>query len=207
VLTEFESDAQGDCFQKRIAEIAGRAGVSYSTTARMLKRLQELKLVSVTENLIPGTKSKAANTYRLTSVTPLRSGIPNVPSVAKSQLTENKKQSPEKSDTSSILVLNLQDAERHLYWRQFKAFCESKRGSPTLKGFQTWLKKQPPPKPLYDRMRSPTKEEYDAEELPPEMRAKFLESRLKLKKAQTTERKNHHGKSNRRTNQIHQTCS
>src|SRR4029453_4670546 len=40
---------------------------------------------------------------------------------------------------------SISEAEKHPHWKQFKRFCESRRGSPTLKGFNTWLKSQPPP--------------------------------------------------------------
>jgi hypothetical protein len=40
-------------------------------------------------------------------------------------------------------ILNLEEAKKHPHWRQFAAYCRSKGGSPTLKGFNTWLKKQP----------------------------------------------------------------
>jgi len=41
----------------------------------------------------------------------------------------------------------LEEAKKHPYWKQFKAFCESRRGTPTLKGFNTWIEKQPAPPP------------------------------------------------------------
>jgi hypothetical protein len=50
---------------------------------------------------------------------------------------------PESS--SSISVLNSQDAQKHPLWKNFSAFCKSRDGSPTLKGFTTWLRKQPAP--------------------------------------------------------------
>jgi hypothetical protein len=49
--------------------------------------------------------------------------------------------------SSSISVLNLEDAKKHPLWNQFKAYCESMGGSPTLKGFRTWLRSQSPSEP------------------------------------------------------------
>jgi len=47
------------------------------------------------------------------------------------------------SSSSSNSVLNLEAAQMHPLWRQFKAFCTNRNGLPTLKGFTTWLKSQP----------------------------------------------------------------
>jgi hypothetical protein len=50
--------------------------------------------------------------------------------------------------SSSLLnFLSLEEAEKHPLWSEFEAYCRSRpNGSPTLKGFNTWLPKQSQPK-------------------------------------------------------------
>jgi hypothetical protein len=42
---------------------------------------------------------------------------------------------------------NLRDALRHPYWKKFARYCEACSGSPTLRGFCTWLAHRAPPRP------------------------------------------------------------
>ena len=44
-------------------------------------------------------------------------------------------------------ISSIEEAQRHPLWKEFCRYCESKGGKPTLKGFNTWLKKQLKPKP------------------------------------------------------------
>jgi hypothetical protein len=64
-LTEFASDEKSEVFQRRILEIAARAGVSYKTVAKVLYRLEALSIISITRNKISGTKENAPHTYML----------------------------------------------------------------------------------------------------------------------------------------------
>jgi Helix-turn-helix domain len=52
-------------------------------------------------------------------------------------------QSANKKSSSSDLVSNLEEAEKHPLWPEFAAYCESQGGKATPKGFNTWLPKQP----------------------------------------------------------------
>ena len=64
-LTEFASDAKSEVFQRRILEIAARAGVSYKTAGKVLSRLEALSIIAITRNKISGTKENAPSTYTL----------------------------------------------------------------------------------------------------------------------------------------------
>lgn len=50
-------------------------------------------------------------------------------------------------ETVAASTESLSDAGQHPLWKNFSAFCKSRNGSPTLKGFNTWLKSQTPVKP------------------------------------------------------------
>ena len=161
-LTEIASDAQSESFTRSIGEIAARARVSYRTASAILNGFEALKLLDVKRNTIEGTKLQAPNTYTLGNYClPLGNGRqrPSLPrknkSPEKSEKNDDEKRVRETAapsstpldSSSSISILNLEDAKKHPYWRQFKAYCERKGGLPTLKGFKTWLQKQPPIKP------------------------------------------------------------
>jgi hypothetical protein len=64
-LTEIASDGKSEVFQRRILEIAERAGVSYKTAAKVLSRLEALSIIAITRNKISGTKENAPSTYTL----------------------------------------------------------------------------------------------------------------------------------------------
>jgi hypothetical protein len=83
-------------------------------------------------------------------------------------------------------VLNLNDAEKHPYWKQFTAFCKSQDGLPTLKGFNTWVKKQPPLKPKSAKSRT-TGPEAPAREISDEERAALV-AKFKAFRTTTNER-------------------
>ncbi len=64
-LSEIASDDNGENFTRRIGDIAARAGVSYPTAARILKRFEALNVIRVQRNLIDGTRELAPSTYTL----------------------------------------------------------------------------------------------------------------------------------------------
>jgi len=165
-ITEIASDEQSDTFTRPIAEIERRAGVSRRTVASMLNRFEELKIIRVKRNMIPGTRFQAPSTYTLCNhclslgnhCLPLGNSRlqPSLPRIRK-----NKEESQKNDDkpararevatsaaaTTTTTSSSISDAEKHPYWKQFKRFCESGSGSPTVKGFNTWLKSQPPSPP------------------------------------------------------------
>src|SRR5205823_6186904 len=49
--------------------------------------------------------------------------------------------------SSSSLFSNLEEAMKHPRWKEFETYCNSRKGSPHLKGFNTWLPQQAPLKP------------------------------------------------------------
>jgi hypothetical protein len=154
-LAEIASDEGSDTFTKSISEIAKRAGVKYRTATSMLGRFEALKIIAVQRNTIPGTKLQSPNTYTLGNhCLPLGNSRSqrSLPRYKKNR-EKSKKNDDEKplrardaeAAESSSSLLSLEEAQKHPYWKQFKRYCESKGGSPTLKGFNKWLESQPPP--------------------------------------------------------------
>jgi len=173
-LTELASDEQSETFTASKALIAHKAGLSVKTVERLLRGFEEMGLVKIDRNSASATFGaiKSANTYTLPSMrhgdaTSMRHGGKHASKSDKveesARISEESKQESSDDDSrssetlsaqplaapsSSISLLNLEDAKKHPLWKQFKAYCESKpNGSPTLKGFNPWLKSQPPPKP------------------------------------------------------------
>jgi len=64
-LTEIASDMQAESFDRRIGEIAARAGVSYRTAAKILTCFEKLSIIAITRNKISGTNENAPSTYTL----------------------------------------------------------------------------------------------------------------------------------------------
>jgi hypothetical protein len=64
-LTEIASDKQSEVFDRRIGDIAMRAGVSYRTASKVLHRLESLSLIAITRHKVSGTNENAPSTYRL----------------------------------------------------------------------------------------------------------------------------------------------
>ncbi len=162
-LCEIASDKQANRFTVAIAEIAKRACVSYRKTLSLLQRFETLKIIEVQRNIVEGTKELAPSTYTLctgciTLCTDAQHG--SMPRVYKNKRkirkNDDKKRAQEPpapatttateeaTASSSIVLDSTEEAEKHPYWKQFKAYCRSRSGSPTVKGFSTWLKKQPP---------------------------------------------------------------
>ena len=165
-LTEIASDEQSDTFNRPIDEIARRAGVSYRTGASMLSRFEELKIIRVKRNMLPGTRLQAPSTYTLCNhCLPLGNHCLSLGNGRNQRsllrVRKNKEESQKNDDkpapareaaksaapATTTSSSSISEAEKHPYWKQFKRFCELGSGSPTLKGFNTWLKSQPPPPP------------------------------------------------------------
>jgi hypothetical protein len=170
-MTEIASDEQSDTFTKPIANIARRAHVSYRTASEKLKRFEALEIIRVERNTIPGTRELGPSTYTLGNGCltlgngGLQASLPRDKKNLKKNLDDEPAReaasAPSPSEESSSSISVFEDAKKHPYWRQFKSYCESRRGSPTLKGFQTWLKKQPSPKGKSERNGAPS-EKYAA---------------------------------------------
>jgi hypothetical protein len=64
-LTEIASDEASETFDKTVGYIAVKAGVSTRTVTTISPGLQDIRLVSIRENTIPGSKLKGPNTYTL----------------------------------------------------------------------------------------------------------------------------------------------
>src|SRR5262245_34323021 len=163
-LTEFASDAKSETFTASINAIARRAGASYRTTWEILDRLEALGVIHVQHNTVEGTKGHAPSTYTMLctpGISLCKREAKCLPRSSKNQKNQKKDddtrthartretaaaQSANGQSSSSVLVLSLEEAEKHPLWPQYVRFCESKQGSPTLKGFNTWLQKQLQPK-------------------------------------------------------------
>lgn len=161
-MTRIASDEGAESFTRPISQIAKLAGVSYRTASPILHRFEALGLIRVQRNTVTGTKEHAPSTYTMLGNGCLTLGKRHASSFAESiketkkkrnddtrtRASDDVKQEPAiESSSSSILVLNLEEAKKHPYWKKFCAYCEARNGLPTLKGFNTWLKKQPPPTP------------------------------------------------------------
>lgn len=165
-LCEIASDEQSEFFRCSHPHIAAKAMLSVATVKRALPILEELSLANVISNERPGSKLKATNTYALLPIAHTDLSIAHSdPCIAHSQnngqlsqsrriLEESKKNDDDKAlareqehatgKSSSSCFLNLEEAMKHPRWKEFAAYC---KGSPTLKGFNTWLPKQLPLKP------------------------------------------------------------
>lgn len=160
-LSELASDKHSETFTVSISQIAERAGVSYKTASKALNRFESLKLIEVQRNLVEGTKEHAPSTYTMLGTPDLTLGKQNQNCLPKG--IKNRKnlknddntrthartreivatQSANEQSSSSILVSNLEEAKKHSLWPQFENYCRSRpNGSPTLKGWNTWLPKQ-----------------------------------------------------------------
>jgi hypothetical protein len=64
-LTEIASNKQSEVFDRRIGDIAARAGVSYKTADKVLHRLEALAIVAIMRHKVSGTNENAPSTYRL----------------------------------------------------------------------------------------------------------------------------------------------
>ena len=64
-LTEIASDKQSELFDRRIGDIAARAGVSYKTANKVLHRLKSLSFIAITRHKVSGTNENAPSTYQL----------------------------------------------------------------------------------------------------------------------------------------------
>ena len=64
-LTEIASDNQSEVFDRRIGDIATRAGVSYKTASKVLHRLESLSIIAITRHKVCGMNENAPSTYRL----------------------------------------------------------------------------------------------------------------------------------------------
>jgi hypothetical protein len=105
-LSEFASDNGSETFTESIAQIARRAAVSYSTAARLLNRLEKLKLIDIKRHCFPGTKERAPSTYSLGSMLGngyLRLGNSRIrgPFPKGRKETENKRKKGESNSSSS----------------------------------------------------------------------------------------------------------
>jgi hypothetical protein len=172
-LAEIGSDEQSDTFTKSIREIAGRAGASYKSAARILSRFEALKIIAVERNKVPGTKEHAPSTYTLCT---LGNDYPTLgndripPSFPR--MMNNKKKSkkndvekPARAHTRARGTINAQavassaqksdfvfesyqnqnqPVQSHVKWPEFTAWCRSKGGQPTEAGFWKWLCGQKP---------------------------------------------------------------
>jgi hypothetical protein len=67
-LTELASDAQSDTFTSRINQIADRAGVSYRTAFKVLKRFETLGFIVIRRNMVAG--EHGPSTYTLCNHSP-----------------------------------------------------------------------------------------------------------------------------------------
>jgi hypothetical protein len=152
-LTERASDAQSETFTAAIKQIARRAGASYPTTAKILNRFESLKLIHVQRNTVEGTKEHAPSTYAMLEtpfLTLEKRDASRLPIRLNNRNNRNKNDdtrtretaTAKQGDNSSSSFLNLEEAKEHPLWPQFEAYCKSKGGSGTAKGFNTWLKKQ-----------------------------------------------------------------
>jgi hypothetical protein len=157
-LTELASDNQSETFSARISEIARRAGVSYRTAFAFLKRFESVKLIAVKRLSVEGTKERLPSIYTLLPplCTPCltlgKREASRLPRRLKNRNNQNKNDdtrgrtgetaTAKQGDNSSSSFLNLEETKKHPLWKEFEAYCKSKSGSPTLKGFNTWLKSQ-----------------------------------------------------------------
>jgi hypothetical protein len=156
-LCQLASDNQSDTFTESKALIAHKSGVSPSTVARLLKIFEQLPVLHVERNFVNGVKISSTYTLLPISHSDLSIGHRLQQGFNPDKDKESgriKKESDDKStrtattaSSSSDLVSDLKEAEKHPHWKKFKAFCASRDGLPNPKGFKTWLKSQPPPKP------------------------------------------------------------
>jgi hypothetical protein len=165
-LTEIASDEQRNKFEAAVAQIASYAGVSPSTVWRLLPLLEELSLITIRRNDRPGSRLKAPSTYTLLPIGHGDASIRQQPSrkrprdespSGKSKKNDDEKRartreaapaSAKHNGASSFLFLNLEEAKKHRLWKKFESYCKSQPdGSPTLKGFKTWLELWEKPKP------------------------------------------------------------
>jgi hypothetical protein len=61
-------------------------------------------------------------------------------------------QSTATGKSSSLFFSNLEEAMKHPRWKEFDAYC---KGSPVLKGFNTWLPQQAPLNPEVEKPKRP----------------------------------------------------
>jgi hypothetical protein len=155
-LTHIASNEQSETFDATIDHIAQYAGVSGSTTKRVLKVLEASRLIAIRLNYANGLQ--LSSTYTI-----LAGGLPLVHRELaaghrpirgpRTTYEESSEESSEKSDDdgkaqgSSIAVeqlggngesSSLSEEINKKEWDQFERYCKSKGGTPTIKGFQTW---------------------------------------------------------------------
>jgi molybdenum-dependent DNA-binding transcriptional regulator ModE len=177
-LTEFASDNGNETFTVPIAQIARRAGVSYRTAFAILNRFESLKLIAVKRQLVEGTKERAPSTYTMLGnqcITLCDSrNQASLPKVLKKEKEKDKKYqgaaktfgnsipntSHNTSDSFSSGSHQYQNvpAREHPKWPEFAAWCRTKDGTPSEKGFQSWLRKQKP------QWRDKVRQNFDGEE-------------------------------------------
>jgi hypothetical protein len=63
-----------DTFTRRIASIAGDAGLSYNATAEGLELVRTAELVTITARTVSGSKERAPSEYRLERTSPVENG-------------------------------------------------------------------------------------------------------------------------------------
>ena len=161
-LCQLASDEQSDTFTSRKALIAHKSGVSIKTVERILSDFEKLRVIKVHRNCAAGA-FKAPSTYTLLTI---RHGDATMRHHGKHAFKSDKDKESgkisekisKKSDTrartrtrtrratqsangeSIESVLSLEEAEKHPFWPEFKAYC---KGTPSVKGFfNTWLPKQ-----------------------------------------------------------------
>jgi len=155
-LCQLASDEHSDTFTARKALIAHKSGVSIKTVERILSDFEKLGIIKIDRNCTAGA-FKAPSTYTLLAIRHSDATMRHHGKhVSKSDKDKESEKNSEKSDdksaltttrSSSDLISDLKEAEKHPHWKKFKAFCASRDGLPTLKGFKTWLRSLPPPKP------------------------------------------------------------
>jgi hypothetical protein len=186
-MSELASDAHSETFTAPIMQIALRAGASYRTTAKILNRFESMKLIRVQRNSVRGTKEHAPSTYTMLGTPCLTLGKHEASCLPKMMNNTKKKKkisppnpplsssTPTPSDngkpTSSCSFFvghQHQPIQNHVKWPEYAAWCRSKGGKPTEKGFWTWWGKQK------SQWRNKVKKAFD--EIGYELNGKFLTS-------------------------------
>jgi hypothetical protein len=151
-MTQLASDAQSETFTSNIALIGHKAGLSYHTVEKILKGLEELGLIAIRRVSRASNSGliKAPSTYTLLAIgNGCSSTIGN--GQKHGSVADKDKQSGTTNDNNGVAnasaIQTFGEATKHPLWPKFVAYCRSKGGSPTLNGFNTWLKSHPAASP------------------------------------------------------------
>jgi hypothetical protein len=164
-LAEIASDEGSETFGRPIRQIADRAGVAYRTAATILNRLESLNLIAVARGVVEGTKERAPSTFTLLGNKNLRLGNGAARCLPRDSDKKRKKEKKNKGDCTALgnyipfapangnpkslccfegYQNQNQPVQNHVKWPEYAAWCRSKGGKPTEKGFWTWWGKQKP---------------------------------------------------------------